>query len=44
MSKRTSIPLTEWEITFLKLARTKKSYKEVGFEMNISFRTVGFQR
>ncbi len=32
--------LTEREITFLKLACTERSYKEIGLEMNVSSRTV----
>ncbi|MEJ7692110.1 response regulator transcription factor [Daejeonella sp.] len=38
--EKSDIHLTEREITFLKLACTEMSYKEIGLEMNVSSRTV----
>lgn len=38
--EKSEIHLTEREITFLKLACTERSYKEIGTEMNVSSRTV----
>ncbi len=38
--EKSDIRLTEREITFLKLACTERSYKEIGLEMNVSSRTV----
>ncbi|MES3017331.1 MAG: response regulator transcription factor [Bacteroidota bacterium] len=38
--EKSDIHLTEREITFLKLACTERSYKEIGLEMNVSSRTV----
>lgn len=38
--EKNHIHLTEREITFLKLACTEKSYKEIGLEMSVSSRTV----
>lgn len=39
-NKKNNVHFTEREITFLKLACTEKSYKEIGLEMNVSSRTV----
>jgi DNA-binding NarL/FixJ family response regulator len=39
-NERINVHLTEREVTFLKLACTEWSYKEIGLEMNVSSRTV----